>query len=51
MEITNVILDTNLLYEYGKNEVKNYREFELSSNFDSIVNFLETNDISDKYKE
>ena len=50
MEITNVILDTNLLYEYGKNEVKNYREFELSSNFDSIVNFLETNDISDKYK-
>lgn len=50
MEITNVILDTNLLYEYGKNEVKNYREFELSSNFDSIVNFLETNDLSDKYK-
>lgn len=50
MEITNVILDTNLLYEYGKNEVKNYREFELSPNFDSIVNFLEVNDISDKYK-
>ena len=50
MEITNVILDTNLLYKNKKNEVKNYREFELSSNFDSIVNFLETNDLSDKYK-
>lgn len=50
MEITNVILDTNLLYEYGKNEIKNYRKFELSSNFDSIVSFLEMNDISDRYK-
>lgn len=50
MEITNVILDTNLLYEYGKNEIKNYRKFELSSNFDSIVRFLEMNDISDRYK-
>lgn len=50
MEMTNVILDTNLLYESGKNEIKNYREFELSSNFDFIINFLETNDISDKYK-
>lgn len=49
MEKTNVILDTNLLYESGKNEIKNYKEFELSSNFDSIVSFLETNDLIENY--